>query len=127
MLEPKTRSPHHLRGFAEVGDDRVVRAVYGENAKAENRSGQRHRRGNHEGAPIWPPVRYVVAGSSHGPSAPLAHLSVGPIAAAHHGGTPTTSSGYDKVYSPAASRARDGDLHLASMAPAGNIGPHASR
>ena len=85
----KTRSSHHLRGFAEIGDDHVVRAVHGENAEAGNRSAQAYRRGSQEGAPIWPPVGYVVVGSSHGPSAPLAQLSVGLIAAALRGGALT--------------------------------------
>src|ERR1700751_3055905 len=74
MLEPKARSRDHLRGLAEIGDDRVVRTVYGENAKARNRSDQAYRCGSKEGAPIRPPVGYVIAGSSHGPSAPLAQL-----------------------------------------------------
>src|SRR6266480_1597946 len=82
MLEPKARRRHHLRGFAEIGDDCVVRTVYGENAKAGNRNDQAYRCGSQEGAPIRPPVGYVIAGSSHGRPPRWLNLSVGLIATA---------------------------------------------
>src|SRR2546421_11512356 len=44
------------------------------------------------------------------------------LIARHHGGRLDTSSGSRKVYSPAASRARDGDPRLASVALARTIG-----
>src|ERR1700756_167756 len=103
MLEPKARRCHHLRGFAEIGDNRVVRTVYGENAKVGNRGDQTYRCGGQEGAPIRPPVGYIIAGSSHGPSARRLNLSVGLIAAAPRRRL-DTSSRSSKVYSSAASR-----------------------
>ena len=50
-----------MRGFAEIGDDRVVRTVDGEGAKAGNRSDQADHCCGQEGAAIGPPVGYVVA------------------------------------------------------------------
>src|SRR5260370_41796503 len=78
MLEPKARRRHHLRGFAEIGEDRVVRAVNGEKAKATDCSDQAKGSDRRQGAPIRPSVGYhcVIARSNHGPSVPLVNSSV---------------------------------------------------
>src|SRR5437660_9636832 len=90
MLEPEPRRSDHLRRLAEIGDDRVVRAIHGEKAKAGDRRDQANRCDHREGAPIPPPVGYtcVITRSNHGPSVPLVNSSVGLFASArrHRGG-----------------------------------------
>src|SRR6266852_3259024 len=122
MLEPKARRRHHLRGFAEIGDDRVVRAVNGEKAKATDCSDQAKGSDRRQGAPIRPSVGYhcVIARSNHGPSVPLVNSSVGLFASArrHRGGSLDMIRIYE-VCTNAASRARDGDPRFAPVAIAG--------
>jgi hypothetical protein len=71
MLEAKSRLCQHLRGLAEFGDDRVLRTVYGENAKAGNRSDQTYRCHGEESAPIRPIAEGFMKESSHDRSAAL--------------------------------------------------------
>ena len=90
MLEPQPRRSDHLRRLAEIRDDRVVRAVNGEKAKAADCSDQAKRSDRRQGAPMRPPVGYhcVITRSNHGPSVPLVYFSVGLFASArrHRGG-----------------------------------------
>ena len=92
MLESEPRRSDHLRRLAEIGDDRVVRAIHREKAKAGDRCDQPNRCDHREGAPIRPPVGYgyyrVIMRSNHGRSVPLVNSSVGLFASArrHRGG-----------------------------------------
>src|SRR5437016_8736698 len=115
MLEPEPRRSDHLRRLAEIGDDRVVRTIHGEKAKAGDRRDQANRCDHREGAPIPPPVGYtcVITRSNHGPSVPLVNSSVGLFASArrHRGGRLDMIRIWE-VCTNAASRARDDDPPL---------------
>src|SRR5438105_8045928 len=70
MLEPQPRLRDHLRWLAEIRDDRIVRTVNSEKAKATECSAQANRSNHRQGAPKPSSVgsRYhcVVTRSNHG-------------------------------------------------------------
>ena len=70
MLEPQPWRSDHLRRLAELRDDRIVRAVNGEKAKATDCTDQAKRNDRGQGAPIRPPVgcHCIITRSNHGPS-----------------------------------------------------------